>query len=167
MNPWHLSASDLLIWGVVLHLIADWPLQNDWMANHKMNRRVRKMQHGDGIMTPPRPYQPPDRWWDRHPAAYVHAGIHLVFLALVFGWAAIPLAIVHLIIDTRAPVVWWSKLVGQTQPKADLVDVGYTGGEYYKAELVHLYDVGTEVRFWTDQVFHITCVAIAALLISL
>lgn len=167
MNIWQLSISDLLVWGIVLHLIADWPLQNDWMAKNKMNRRVRALRHGDGITTPPHLYQPPDRWWDRHPASFSHAGIHLVCLSLVFGWAAIPLAVVHLIIDTRTPVVRWSKLIGQTQPKADLVDVGYTGGEYYKTELVLLYDVGTEVRFWTDQVFHIACVAIAALLVTL
>lgn len=119
MNPRNLSSSDRVIWGLVLHLIADWPLQNDWMAQNKANLR--------------------------HPSGYVHAGIHGGLLSTVFGWTAIPLAVSHLLIDTRKPVVWWSKLVGQSQP----------GGEAY--------DVGTEVRFWTDQVFHITCVAIAAL----
>ena len=37
MNPWDLDATGLLIWGIVAHLIADWPLQNDWMARHKAN----------------------------------------------------------------------------------------------------------------------------------
>lgn len=166
MNIWDLSTSDLLVWGIVLHLIADWPLQNDWMATNKMKRRLPAMRHGDGMATPPRMYQPPDRWWDRHPAAYVHSGIHLVCLAFIFGWVAIPLAATHLIIDTRVPVVWWSKLLEQTQPKGDVVETGPTIDPMYRPTAV-LYDVGTEVRFWTDQVFHIVCVALAALLVTL
>jgi hypothetical protein len=156
MNPWDLSASDLLVWGIVLHLIADWPLQNDWMANNKA-----RMLHRHGHT----------RWWLRHPAAYVHAYIHGVLLALVFGWAAIPLAIIHLIIDTRTPVVWWSKLVKQTQPQTSWINLPRYD-EYGvlilgSMESIVIYDVGTEVRFWTDQVFHIFCIAVAALLISI
>jgi Protein of unknown function (DUF3307) len=122
MNPFDLSATGLMVWGLVCHLVADWPLQNDWMASHKADLR--------------------------HPAGYVHAGIHGSLLALVFGWVAAPLALAHLIIDTRVPVAWWSRLVGQTQPSG------------------HGYDVGLEVRFWTDQVFHIACIAIAAVVIG-
>lgn len=139
MNPWELSSSELLIWGLVIHLFADWILQNDWMSRNKANLN--------------------------HPAGYVHAGIHGILLALIFGWAAIPLALVHLIIDTRKPVVWWSKLIKQTQPQ---------NRYYYQRiyswqtmEEIPLYDIGLEVRFWTDQVFHIACVAIAALLVTL
>jgi hypothetical protein len=124
MNPRNLSPSELLIWGIVLHLIADWPLQNDWMAKNKANLL--------------------------HLAGYVHAIIHGLLLAIIFSWAAIPLAVAHLFIDTRKPLVWWSKLVRQTQPtRSD-----------------HMVDVGLEVRFWTDQVFHIICVAVAALLVA-
>ncbi len=137
MNPFDLSASDLLIWGLVLHLIADWPLQNDWMAN---NKALRSNVWTDS-----------PAWWSRHPAAYVHAGIHGVFLSIVFGWVAIPLAISHFLIDMRTPIIWWSNLIGQTQPKGNPAVV----------------DIGTEVRFWTDQVFHITVIAIAALAVSL
>src|SRR5690349_10900130 len=118
MNPWGLDATGLMTWGLVAHLIADWPLQNDWMANNKATSLL---------------------------ANAVHASIHGVLLALVFGWVAIPLALAHGLIDTRRPVVWWSRLVRQTQPSGD----GY--------------DVGLEVRFWTDQVFHIGCIAFAAL----
>jgi hypothetical protein len=120
-----MSATDLMVWGLVAHLIADWPLQNDWMAANKANLR--------------------------HPAGYVHAAIHGAALALVFGWVAAPLAVAHLLIDTRVPVAWWSRLVRQTQPGADSFP---------------LVDVGLEVRFWTDQVFHIACIAVAALLVS-
>lgn len=125
MNPFALSTSDLLVWGTVAHLIADWPLQNDWMAKHKASLR--------------------------HPAGYVHASVHGVVLALVFGWLAAPLAVAHLLIDTRVPVVWWSQLVRQTQPDSTRFP---------------LVDVGLEVRFWTDQVFHVACVAAAALVVA-
>lgn len=152
MNPFDLSASDLLIWGIVLHLIADWPLQNDWMVNNKMKRAAQ-----------------PGIWWIRHPAAYIHALIHGVLLAFVFGWPAIFLVYAHLIIDCRWPVVWWSKFIGQTQPSG--IQQGTYGesnpSEHYKVEFVSVVDIGLEVRFWTDQVFHIICIALAAILVSL
>lgn len=139
MNPRNLSASDMLVWGIVLHLIADWPLQNDWMARNKAKVF--------------------------HPAGYVHALIHGFCLSFVFGWAFIPLAIAHLLIDFRKPVQGWSKLVRQTQPKNRIF---YQRIQTWQtAEEIPIYDVGLEVRFWTDQVFHIVCVAVAALLISL
>src|SRR3954453_10984204 len=138
MNAWDLSAADLLGWGIVLHLIADLPLQNDWMAKHKQN-----------------PF---------HPAAHVHAGIHGILLCSIFGWAAIPLAIVPRPIDTRKPVVWWSRLVRQTQPENRyFFQRSDTSRELHE---IPVYDIGLEVRFWTDQVFHIACVAVAALLVA-
>lgn len=123
MNPFDLSASDLLVWGIVAHLIADWPLQNDWMARNKANV------------------------W--HPAGMVHAGIHYVCLTMVFGWwVGLALGVAHYLIDLRKPVAWWSRLVRQTQPEPTCFPI---------------VDVGLEVRFWTDQVFHIVCIAVAAL----
>lgn len=112
------ETTELLVWGIVAHLIADWLLQNEWMATNKVSLR--------------------------HPAAYVHAGIHGVALALVFGWVAIPLAVSHLLIDTRKPVVAWSRLIRQTQPS----------GEGF--------DIGADVRIWVDQVWHVAAIAIAA-----
>lgn len=164
MNPFDLSASDLLIWGIVLHFLADWPLQNDWMANNKMKRKIkhdawlRQGELGTEYTT----------WWHRHPAAYVHAGIHCVFLALVFGWVAVPLAVAHLIIDCRWPVARWSKLMRQTQPKMDVVQ-SYNSerDDMQTPRATPLYDIGLEVRIWNDQVFHIVCVAIAAILVTL
>lgn len=138
MNPWGLTASELLVWGIVLHLVADWPLQNHWMANHKQNLL--------------------------HPAAYLHAMVHVFLLTFVFGWAAFALGFVHLLIDTRKPVEWWSKLVRQTQPENRyFFQRSDTSRKTYE---IMVYDIGTEVRFWTDQVFHIACVAVAALLIA-
>jgi hypothetical protein len=125
MNPWGLDASGLMIWGMVAHLVADWLCQNDWMAVNKANLR--------------------------HPAGWVHAAIHGVALALVFGWVAAPLAVAHLLIDTRKPVAWWSRAIRQTQP---------TG------QGLPLVDIGMFVRFWNDQVWHIGCIAIAALVVA-
>ena len=70
--------------GFVAHLIADWILQNDWMALNKTDLR--------------------------HPAAWTHASIHGVCLGLALGWwAGVVLGIVHLLIDTRVPVNWWMR----------------------------------------------------------
>jgi hypothetical protein len=104
-------------------------------------------------------------WFVRHPSAYVHAGIHGLLLTLVFGWVAAPIALAHLIIDCRWPVAMWSKLIRQTQPAGDVVQTGYDP-ETMTMTVTTLYDVGTEVRFWNDQVFHIACLAIAAVLIG-
>lgn len=129
MNPWDLDATGLMVWGLVAHLIADWPLQNDWMANNK----ALPWRPSIAGLAP----------------AFTHATIHGVFAGAVFGyWPGMALALVHLFIDTRKPVVWWSQFVRQTQPSGN----GY--------------DVGLEVRFWTDQVFHIACIAVAALVVA-
>lgn len=64
--------------GLVAHLIADWLLQNDWMARNK----------GDL----------------RHQATWVHAGIHAVLLGLALGWlAGLVLGLLHVLIGTRIP----------------------------------------------------------------
>jgi hypothetical protein len=68
--------------GLVAHLVADWVLQNDWMALNKRSLR--------------------------HPAAWVHAAIQGLCLSLALGWlAGLVLGFVHLLIDTRVPMDWW------------------------------------------------------------
>lgn len=99
--------------GLVAHLIADWVLQNDWMARHKMSLR--------------------------HPASWVHAGIHAVCLGLALGWlGGAVLGFVHLLIDTRVPVAWWIKHFKRSQqaPEAATIAIG------------------------VDQTFHIVCIAV-------
>src|SRR4051812_4183732 len=135
------------------------------MARHKAQRAQLGLIPGDGQMYAPSRNRPYTLWFIRHPAAYVHAGIHCVLLALVFGWLAIVLAIVHLAIDTRVPVVAWSKLIRQTQPERNLVRTINFVDEV--ETVVPSYDIGTEVRFWTDQVFHIACIAVAAIVVTL
>jgi len=71
--------------GLVAHLVADWILQNDWMAGDKMSLR--------------------------HPAAWAHAAIHAVCLGLALGWSGgLVLGVSHLLIDTRIPVAWWIRV---------------------------------------------------------
>ena len=135
MNPWELSASDLVTWGYIAHLVADWPLQSDWMAQNKSNLR--------------------------HPAGYVHAGIHGLLFAVIFGWAAIPLAVSHLLIDTRKPVEWWTSLMSQKKPSG--LSVGTAEGIEPPIAVI---DMGLWVKLMMDQVFHVICVAVAALAVS-
>jgi hypothetical protein len=146
VNPFGLDVTGLLVWGAVAHLVADWLLQNEWMAVNKMKRLRRwdimREQMGGT------PLELPSRWWARHPAAYVHAGIHGLLLAPVFGWAAVPLAAAHFLIDLRTPVAWWSRLIRQTQPN------------------FNRFDIGNDVRIWNDQVWHLACLAIAAVVVG-
>ena len=112
-----MQATDTLIWGIVLHLIADWIFQNEWMALHK-GRLI-------------------------HPAAWVHGGIHMLAMSLIFPVpVALAIGAIHMLVDTRKPVQWWQRVYGQT-----------TSGDY----AIH-------VAIWIDQVVHITTIAIFALL---
>lgn len=112
--------TDVLVWAIIIHLVADWPLQTDWMACNKMNLR--------------------------HPAAYVHSGIHTALLLLVFPWYyALGIGFTHLLIDTRIPVQWWMKTFKHIRPTAPNFAL---------------------IEMWLDQVFHIIILAAAALLLS-
>ncbi len=72
--------------GLLAHLVADWVLQNDWMARNKVSLR--------------------------HPAAWTHAGIQALCLGVALGWqAGLALGMVHLLVDTRVPVSWWIRNV--------------------------------------------------------
>jgi hypothetical protein len=164
MNPWDLDATGLMIWGMVAHFVADWTLQNEWMALNKMKRRTRTwFREWGGTKT----YDGP--WWDRHPAAYVHAGIHLALLSIVFGWPAILLAISHLLIDLRWPVIWWQEMMKQTKPEigSHIVIQDEHGHEQrLKPGELPTYGIGVIVRIWNDFVWHILVIAIAAILIG-
>jgi hypothetical protein len=108
-------ASSLLLWGLVAHGVADWLLQNSWMADHKASLR--------------------------HPAAWVHGGIHLAALSLVFPLLpAALLAAVHMGIDTRTPLAGWRRVFRQTT----------TG------------PVALSVAIWSDQAAHVACLAAGA-----
>jgi hypothetical protein len=79
----------------MLHLIADWLLQNEWMAVNKVRLS--------------------------HPAAWVHGGIHAILLGLVVGWAGgITLGLLHMLVDTRVPVRWLIKHFKKCEDSPDL-----------------------------------------------
>lgn len=114
------EATLLLVWGVMVHLVADWLLQNEWMAQHKVHLR--------------------------HPAAWVHSGIHTAGLLLVFTWpVALLIGVTHLLIDTRKPLLWWMRVIKRMPPATRL----------------------PIVEIWLDQVMHVTVLAGAALLSSM
>ena len=80
------EATVLLVWGIVIQLVADWLLQNDWMALHKTNLP--------------------------HPAALVHSGIHTAGFCLLFTWPiALLIGLTHLLIDPRKPLLWWMRVI--------------------------------------------------------
>lgn len=98
--------------GLIAHLVADWILQNDWMALNKTSLR--------------------------HPAAWVHAGIHAVCLGLALGGSAgLVLGILHLLIDTRIPVSWWMRHFKKCSQAPD----------------------AGSIAIWLDQTLHIVCIA--------
>ena len=98
---------------VVGHLVADWLLQNNWMADNK-----------EQLL---------------HPAAWVHSGIHTIFLSAILGWqGGIMLGVVHLLIDTRKPLRWWAKLFGKTNDGK----------------------MSEHVAIWCDQTLHIVSIGV-------
>lgn len=112
-----MTSTESLVWGGLAHLAADFLLQNEWMAEHKVSLR--------------------------HPAAWVHAGIHGAALALVFPpVAALLLAFSHLLVDTRVPLQWWRRVFGQTRNLENPVSL--------------------HVAIWSDQVLHLGLIAAAA-----
>ena len=87
--------------GLSAHLVADWLLQNDWMARNKAHLT--------------------------HPAAWVHVAIYAVLIGLALGWqAGLVLGAVHIVLDTRRPLAWWQRVFRQTTegPAALVTAVG-------------------------------------------
>ena len=113
-----LHVASLSYLGVILHFVADWMFQNDWMAVNKTSLK--------------------------HPAAWVHSGIHFVFMLLIFPWwAALIVAGIHILIDTRKPLQWWAKKMG-----------GPLDGNPMK----------DHVSIWRDQVLHMIVITLVAIL---
>jgi hypothetical protein len=98
--------------GLVAHLVADWVLQDNWMARNKTSLR--------------------------HPAAWTHAAIQGLCLALALGWqAGLVLGFIHLLIDTRLPVSWWMRCFKKCKEAPEV----------------------TWIAIWLDQTVHIVCIA--------
>ena len=100
--------------GVVAHLIADWLLQNDWMAKNKSNLR--------------------------HPAGWVHGLIHAVLIGLAINWmAGLVLAAIHIWIDTRQPMAWWRRVYKQTSDGPSALVVAIWADQVLHIALIALY----------------------------
>jgi hypothetical protein len=110
-----MTSTAMLAWGGLAHLIADWIFQNDWMAQNKPN--------------------------PLHPAGYLHAGIHVAALLLVFPWpAALAIGVLHWFVDLRFALVAWRRAFGQDQGP-----------------------VAVHVAIWEDQVVHLATIGAFAL----
>lgn len=130
------AASVYLIWGITIHLIVDWLFQNDWMAVNKTSLE--------------------------HPAAWVHSGLHLLGMLLVFPWwAALMVFVTHLLIDTRKPLLWWGNRIRQTKPLIS----EYQGQPSPRSEVLHNI-VALTVSFWRDQVAHVLVIAVVSLILA-
>jgi len=76
--------------GLLAHLLADFLLQNEWMAVNKVDLR--------------------------HPAGWVHAAIHGLLLGWALGWVGgAVLGSVHVLVDTGKPVDWWIRVFKKCQ----------------------------------------------------
>jgi hypothetical protein len=96
--------TDRLVWGVVAHEVADWLLQNHWMATNKAN--------------------------PNHPAGIVHAGIHALAMMFVFPVrVSLLLGAVHYLIDLRCILAWWRKFYQQTQEGEAAMHVAIWGDQ--------------------------------------
>ncbi len=103
---------------LVLHLVADWLLQNHWMARHK-----------DDL---------------RHPAAWVHASIHGILLGFVIGWqGGVVLGLVHALVDTRVPQRWWCRVFAQTDSGEMGAHVRIWGDQVIHIVTIALWLLGT------------------------
>lgn len=111
--------SDLFIFGLMAHLVADWFLQNEYMALNKTSLA--------------------------HPASWLHSGIHLVAYLFVFSpLVAVLLAVSHILIDTRVPLIWWRRFYKQTQEGPVMVPFA----------------------MWQDQAVHLLCLGFTAWMVS-
>ena len=80
--------TEIFLKALIVHLVADWFLQSDWMSENKIKLT--------------------------HPAAWVHSGIHAA--GNLFVLAPVPALVIsvsHLLIDTRKPLIWLRKIFRQ------------------------------------------------------
>ncbi|MFN8465015.1 MAG: DUF3307 domain-containing protein [Caldilineaceae bacterium] len=90
-SEWLRPPTELLVWALIAHVVADWLLQTDWMAVNKVNLR--------------------------HAAGYVHAGVYTLLMLPLFPWyLALFIGVTHLLIDTRRPVHWWMRNIKRMPP---------------------------------------------------
>jgi hypothetical protein len=139
-----LDLPTLILFGWLLHWIADWYLQNEWMALNKAKRKIANDGGKSALLAwldDKSVFVYNSHWWHRHPAAYVHAGIHTIIQLLIFPWwGAFIIGLLHLIIDCRWILDKWGQLMKQT-----------TEGP-----------IAIHIAIWRDQVAHLLVIALVA-----
>jgi hypothetical protein len=112
--------AELLIKGLIVHLVVDFFLQPDWIADNKMHLR--------------------------HPAAWAHGALNIAGNLLVFApIIAIGLGITHILIDTRIPLRWWRRLF-QQDPQGEHASLFYL----LQDQAAHLIFLGLAVLLSTQ-----------------
>ncbi len=100
---------------LVAHLVADWLLQNNWMARHKESVR--------------------------HPAAWVHASIYGLCLGLALNWeAGIGLGLLHVLIDTGIPLRWWITYIKESADAPEALHIAI-----WADQVIHIGAIATWV----------------------
>ena len=103
---------------LMAHLVADWLLQNNWMAKNKSSVR--------------------------HPAAWVHASIYGVCLGLALNWkAGIVLGLLHVVVDTGIPVKWW---ITHFKDSADAPEAMHIA--IWADQVIHIGAIATYISLW-------------------
>lgn len=86
---YNLTFSELVLWGIIIHLVCDWLLQNEWMAKGKVKFGSKP--------------------------SLVHGIIHSAFSTMIFTFPANTIIMIaHMFIDTRIPLQWWRRVFRQT-----------------------------------------------------
>lgn len=105
---------------LVMHIIGDWILQNDWMATNKPNLK--------------------------HPAAWIHGAIHAALLTFVLGWqAGLIIGVFHMLIDTRIPFRWWQKTFRMTGEGPNAVHVAI-----WTDQVMHVLCLAIWIQFFAN-----------------
>lgn len=106
---------------LVMHIIGDWILQNDWMAANKPNLR--------------------------HPAAWIHGAVHGGLLSLVFGLTGgIIVGLLHILIDTRIPFRWWQKTFRMTSEGPAALHV-----QIWTDQVLHILCIAIWIQFFVSS----------------
>jgi hypothetical protein len=149
-DPLGLDPTQLLIWGMLVHLFGDFFLQNDWQAKNKANI---KWQVNGKLPVPDK-------------AAWVHAGIHAVIQIPLFGVASLLIGALHMLIDLRTPLTKWKQFFKQTIDPPLSVRVTDYRLDPPSTRYASLSGIGMHVSIWQDQVAHLLILGIVALLVN-
>ena len=107
---------------LVMHIIGDWILQNDWMAKNKPNLK--------------------------HPAAWIHGAIHAALLSLVLGWVGgLVVGVCHMLIDTRIPFGWWQRTFRMTGEGPNAIHVAI-----WTDQVLHVLCLAIWIQFFAQSI---------------